>query len=245
MLTAEYLEGIPFTELVRLTRLGEGQLIARRGLDVERLAERLILGSYHQMFEARFFHADPHPGNLIAMPDNVVGLVDCGLCSRLGPRLESAQMEFLAALYENNSARLYRALAGILQPMRDSDLGAFRREFIAAADAWSERGSGGDRSVPGNSDTAAFMVEAMRLAQRHRIRLPAGLLAVYRTLLTVEAVAQQIGASADLGSVGRDFFAGSQIERLLAQLGPARSQRNGPPTCSPRSRQCRPACRGC
>jgi hypothetical protein len=44
---------------------------------------------------------------------------------------------------------------------------------------------------------------------------------MYRALLTVEAVSRQLGAEADLASVGRGFFAGSEIERLLATLEPS------------------------
>lgn len=224
VLTAEYLEGMPFSQLLRLVRLGDAEVIARRGFDVELLAERLIHATYHQMFTARFFHADPHPGNLIAMPGNVVGLVDCGLSARLGPRLEVAQKDFLAALYDDDSVRLYRALASVVQPGRDSDMAAFRREFVAAADAWSDRRYA-QAQPDGNSDTAGFMVTVMQLSRRHHVGVPPALLAVYRTLLTVEAVAQQLGAEADLGSVGRRFFAGSEVERLLGQFEPAQAMR--------------------
>ncbi|HEX2762559.1 MAG TPA: AarF/UbiB family protein [Allosphingosinicella sp.] len=222
VLTAEYLEGVPFSQLLRLVRAGEEKVIERRGLDIEMLAERLILATYHQMFTARFFHADPHPGNLIAMPGNVIGFIDCGLAARMAPRLEAAQKEFLSALGENDSGRLYRAVAQVIQPGEASDVGAFRRDFIGVADAWNDRRSAESPDKRGDSATASFMVAAMRLARRHRMRVPVALLSVYRTLLTVEAVAQQLGARADLGSIGRRFFAGSEIERLLAQLGPDR-----------------------
>jgi predicted unusual protein kinase regulating ubiquinone biosynthesis (AarF/ABC1/UbiB family) len=62
----------------------------------------------------------------------------------------------------------------------------------------------------------------MRLARLHRMRVPRSILALYRTLLTAETVAYQIGGTATLRSVGRRFFAGYPIERFLRELTPDR-----------------------
>jgi predicted unusual protein kinase regulating ubiquinone biosynthesis (AarF/ABC1/UbiB family) len=64
------------------------------------------------------------------------------------------------------------------------------------------------------------MIVLMQLARRHRVRLPKALLSMYRALLTVEAVARQLGAKADLATVGRRFFAGAPVQQLLSGLEP-------------------------
>jgi ubiquinone biosynthesis protein len=216
--TAEYLQGVPFSELIAERRLRDSASFGRRGFDRELLAERLITTTFHQMFSSGRFHADPHPGNLIAMPGNVIGLVDCGLTDSVTPVLREAQAAYLAALSNRDAAGMHRALTGVLEFGPDSDPTAFRQDFIAETNDFLARN--GDPSN-GEGSTSGYMIVLMRLARVHRARLPTALLSMYRALLTVEAVARQLGTTVDLGSVGRSFFAGSEVERLLATLEPA------------------------
>lgn len=216
--TADYLQGVPFSDLIHERRLAAGTAMGRTGFDRELLAERLITTTFHQMFSSGRFHADPHPGNLIAMPGNVIGLVDCGLTDSVTPVLREAQASYLAALANSDAAGMHRALAGVLEFGPDSDPTAFRQDFIAETNEFLARN---DDPSNGERSTSGYMIVLMRLARLHRVRLPTALLSMYRALLTVEAVASQLGATADLGSVGRTFFAGSEVERLLATLEPA------------------------
>jgi ubiquinone biosynthesis protein len=216
VLTAEYLQGVPFSELIAQRRAGDEATLGRRGFDREQLAEHLITAVLHQVFAAGRFHADPHPGNLIAMPGDVVGLLDCGLTDILTPPLRTAQAQYLAALYAHDAEGMHRALAGVLDFGPGSDPAAFRRDFVAETNDFLAR----NLDVPGAASTSGYMIVLIRLARRHRVRLPKALLSMYRALLTVEAVARQLGAQADLASVGRVFFAGAPVEQLLSALEP-------------------------
>jgi ubiquinone biosynthesis protein len=74
LIVLEYLEGIQVTRTSALVAAGH------------RLADiaRKIGGLYGSMlFERDFFHADPHPGNLLVLPDGRIGLLDFGLCKEL------------------------------------------------------------------------------------------------------------------------------------------------------------------
>ena len=76
VLVMEYLDGIPITRVEALRRAGHDPLdLARR---VARLYATMI-------FERGFFHGDPHPGNLLVLPDGAIGLLDFGLCKELPP----------------------------------------------------------------------------------------------------------------------------------------------------------------
>lgn len=59
----EYIDGIKFSDLDALEQEGlDRRVLARNGA-------RAIL---KQVFDHGFFHADPHPGNLLALPGNVI-----------------------------------------------------------------------------------------------------------------------------------------------------------------------------
>jgi predicted unusual protein kinase regulating ubiquinone biosynthesis (AarF/ABC1/UbiB family) len=112
VLVTEYLPG------VRLLERG-----VYRGGDGPAVAER-IAGAYgKQVLIDGLFQADPHPGNLILMPDGRVGLVDFGLTKELpdGVRLGFARLVLAAA--ERDVAAILAALGGLGVRTRSKDPG--------------------------------------------------------------------------------------------------------------------------
>jgi ubiquinone biosynthesis protein len=74
VLTMEQLEGIPIAKTERLNE---------EGVDRKEFARRGINLYLEMIFRDRIYHADPHPGNILAMPGNVVGLLDFGMVGNL------------------------------------------------------------------------------------------------------------------------------------------------------------------
>jgi ubiquinone biosynthesis protein len=220
VISTEYLKGLPFSDLIRYARRGEFEQIERLGLDRDLLAERLIRSSLTQIFQQRFFHADMHPGNLIAMGDNVIGLIDFGLTDVLDPTVQEVQSDYLGALYNNDIHGMYRAISQIFVPGKTTDQEAFRRDFYSETSRWlstlEDRSDNGHRRSP----TASYMITLMQLARAHEMRPPTSVLSMYRTLLTSESVAYHLRTEANLRDVGRQFFNNLQVERLISSYYP-------------------------
>ena len=76
VLTMEYIDGIKISEVAR---------IAEAGLDGNRLFVLIAEVYLEQLLSLGHFHADPHPGNIFALPGNRIGLLDFGLTKELTP----------------------------------------------------------------------------------------------------------------------------------------------------------------
>jgi ubiquinone biosynthesis protein len=234
VLTVEYIRGIPFSEILLALRSGEADELERveaLGLDLHRLAENLIAASLTQIFRYGFFHADLHPGNLIALPGERIGLVDFGLCNELDETEQERQTRYLAALYGRNVDQIFAALTEVLVPSDEADIAAFRRDFSAETRSWlgriwDDRTNGGPPRGE-RSPIGEWMVGVMQLARQHQLGLPPRTLSMYRTLLTAETVAHELDTSADLGSVGREFFTALRFEQTLRGLRPDHLQQLG------------------
>ncbi|MCX7592258.1 MAG: AarF/ABC1/UbiB kinase family protein, partial [Fischerella sp.] len=74
VLTLEWLNGFKLTDTKR---------IKEAGLDPEAIIEIGVTCGLQQLLEHGFFHADPHPGNLFAMPDGRMGYIDFGMMDQL------------------------------------------------------------------------------------------------------------------------------------------------------------------
>jgi predicted unusual protein kinase regulating ubiquinone biosynthesis (AarF/ABC1/UbiB family) len=76
VLTMEWITGTKLTSL---------EAVAAQGLDATYLVEVGVQCSLRQLLEHGFFHADPHPGNLLATPDGKLAYLDFGMMSQVKP----------------------------------------------------------------------------------------------------------------------------------------------------------------
>lgn len=76
VLTMEWITG---------TKLTKPQLLADQGIDARYLIDVGVQCSLRQLLEHGFFHADPHPGNLLATPDGKLAYLDFGMMSEVKP----------------------------------------------------------------------------------------------------------------------------------------------------------------
>jgi ubiquinone biosynthesis protein len=224
ILTTEYIQGFSFSDL--LVTIGSDQDVGPRaapgGIDPEKLAENLLSACLTQIFRYQFFHADLHPGNLIALPGNVVAFVDFGLCDELEPAVRQRQMRYLYAVYIDDAELMYRSLIEILIPGNDTDFESFRRDFLNETATWQSQRDAIRAGFPGRgrSSTGQWMIAVMRTARRHGFRIPPRILSVYRALLTADSVAARLGTKANFMSVGQRFFEMLQWDEVTQTLNP-------------------------
>ena len=84
VLTMEFIHGTKVTDLAELER---------QSLSPEKINRLLIRTYLKQLLEDGFFHADPHPGNLLVMRDGRVAFFDFGMVGRITPELQSKMID--------------------------------------------------------------------------------------------------------------------------------------------------------
>ena len=101
VLTMDYIDGIKVTELERGVR---------EGLDIKKLS-RLVVEVYVElMLKHGHFHADPHPGNLFALPGDRLAIVDFGLTKRLSPRFLTAFKKMIRCIFTHDDEGVVEAM---------------------------------------------------------------------------------------------------------------------------------------
>lgn len=84
VMTMEFIHGTKVTELDELKA---------RGVSPEKVNRLLIKTYLKQLLEDGFFHADPHPGNLLVMPDGRLAFFDFGMVGRITPQLQAKMID--------------------------------------------------------------------------------------------------------------------------------------------------------
>ena len=102
----EYVQGISISDTERLKSEGyDLRLIAQRGAEI----------GLRSALEFGFFHADPHPGNLIIMPGNVFGLLDYGMMGSLSKSYRERLGRMVYNIVNDDEKRTARSLIGLME----------------------------------------------------------------------------------------------------------------------------------
>jgi ubiquinone biosynthesis protein len=149
ILTMDYIAGTKITEMSPLARID---------FDGRALADELCRAYLDQILVDGFFHADPHPGNLLVTHDGRLALLDLGMVSRIDPQMQERLLKLILAVTDgrgNDVAQIVMQLGTRLEGADDS---RFQREIsdlvAVAQDATAEQIKVG-RIVMGLSRKAA------------------------------------------------------------------------------------------
>ncbi len=112
VLTMEWIDGIKLTRLEQVTA---------EGLDANKIIEVGVQASLRQLMEYGFFHADPHPGNLMAMRDGRLAYLDFGMMSEVTPEQRYGLLEAVVHLVNRDFTSLSQDYVnlGFLEPNTD------------------------------------------------------------------------------------------------------------------------------
>jgi ubiquinone biosynthesis protein len=174
------------------------RLEGRRITDVEgvpqpersRLA-RVVNDCYlTQLFEHGIFHADPHPGNLVVLPDGRICFHDFGIVGRLSTAHRRALADLFRGVIQRDADRLldvYLRVGSVGEEVRRdalrNDLDELIEEFVG---------------LPLRDFSAGEILEHLvRLARSYRIRFPTSFFLLGKTVMMVESVTRQLDPSYD------------------------------------------------
>ena len=126
---------------VRAIKITDGAAIEAAGISRKAVAERLFGTYFKQILEDRFFHADPHPGNLFVQPgpeDDPAGwklvFIDFGMVGHLSNATLAGLREALIAIGTQDAARLIRSYQQLHVLLPGADVELIER---ASAEAFS------------------------------------------------------------------------------------------------------------
>lgn len=172
LLTQEYLAGI---------KLEEHAALQAAGYSLPRLAEKLTRAMLKQILEAGYFHADPHPGNIVVLPGEVIGFLDFGLVGYLSRERKETFLRLILAVHRHQTDVLVQGLKELgaaTVPLQESEL---RRDIELLLDKYY--------GLPlARIHLGQAIRELMDVAFRHHLRLPADFTLLAKTLLTLEGV---------------------------------------------------------
>jgi ubiquinone biosynthesis protein len=193
---------------VRIDDLGE---ITKLGLDRARLARVGVDAYFKQILEDGFFHADPHAGNIFAMPDGRIGFMDFGIVGRVSPELRETMANTFLALIHKDFDKLIEQYIELGLVPEHVDLDVFRREFKADLADFFEPLYGLTLT---ELNFAEYIDTVTHLAVKYKLRIPADLLLINKAMLILENLGRELDPNFDFIAAAEPFASKLLRERI-------------------------------
>ncbi|MDW5498580.1 AarF/UbiB family protein [Pseudomonas lundensis] len=163
------------------------QQLAAAGFDGPLLAQRGAQAFMKMVLEHRLYHADPHPGNVMALADNRVGFIDFGMVGQLSERRRNQLLLLLQAIAERESSGIVNTLIAWSDsdPLDLLDLELAAQNFL-------------DKQASATLTLGKALTDLLVMAREHQLALPPDLVLLFKALITADGVLHRLDPNFDI-----------------------------------------------
>lgn len=190
VLALEFISGIKIDNLVALKE---------KDFDPKIIAHRLAKSYFKQIFEYGFFHADPHPGNLLVLSNAHICYLDFGMMGSILPRDIQTFGELFISITRKNVNKIIRALQRLSNYQTIENI----RELEFDINEFVEKHY--VRTVHKN-EMSTIMLELKDIIVAHGLKVPTHFYLFARSLVTIEGVIQKLDPELDQFALVRPYL---------------------------------------
>lgn len=198
VLTMERINGIKSSDIDSLEAAGLDRCkLARQGFE-------LIM---KQVFVDGFFHADPHPGNIFVLPDNIICYLDFRMMGRINRQTQENCADLVMSVVHRNEVQATDALLKLTISDEHMDFHALERDVAEFMDQHCYR-------PLKELELGKLLHQLLEMAARHRLRIPPDIFLMIKALSTVEGLGRALDPDFDPIEQAAPFIRRIQLKRL-------------------------------
>ena len=190
VLALEFAQGIKISDVSQLEA---------KGFDCKQIARKLALSYIKQVFEHGFFHADPHPGNILVMSDGNVCFLDFGMMGSIMNR----DIEMFGYLFISVKANDVKGIIKALQKMSDVSVVKDMRALEFAINDFVHSYS---YSGYHENEMSTILIELKDVIIGHGLKVPSHFFLLARSMVTIEGVIHHLDPDLDLLELARPYL---------------------------------------
>ena len=190
VLAMEFIAGIKINQIDKLKA---------KNIDAKVIARRLTVSYFKQIFEYGFFHADPHPGNLLVLPNSHICYLDFGMMGSMLPRDVSIFSKLFVAITNKDVKIIIKTLQQLsnnvpISNMRDLefDINEFVEKYYV-------------RDIHEN-EMSTVLLELKDIIIAHGLKVPTYFFLFARSLVTIEGVINKLDADLEQFEIAKPYL---------------------------------------
>jgi ubiquinone biosynthesis protein len=182
-------------------------------VDGQPLADALFRAYLQQILVDGFFHADPHPGNVLLTDDHKLGLIDIGMIGRLSNPLQERLFRLLLAIADGDDGEAAAVVVALGEPLDGVDEPALRRsvtELVAQ-----------QAHAPAHAlNVGRVLLDVARHGHRFGLRMPSELPLLGKTLLNLHDIGTVLDRRFDVNGALRRHATALMRRRMMKSARP-------------------------
>ncbi len=200
VLTMEYIEAVKASNF---------DALGLAGLDRRQIATNITDLVMKQIFVHGFFHADPHPGNLLVMSKGRLGILDGGMVGRIDDELRERIIEVLLAAADRDAPRLAEVIAVTCKAPANLDRSGLSYDLMEVF------GQYGTQSI-GEFDVSGALTSVTRLIHEYNLVMPSRLSMLIKCLIVLEGTGRALSPKFSLAGLLEPY----RTQFVLHQFSP-------------------------
>jgi len=202
IITQEFVEGVKVSDV---------EAIQTAGLDREEIARNALRALIKQLPVDGFFHADPHPGNLLVNLDTgVLTFIDLGMMGELDVQKRLRLAQLMVVAQQGSAEGMASALRGMSVPIAgEVDEKGYRRDFVRRMGRYMGQGS--------PTSFGQIANEGFEVLRVHGLRLDSDLTLAVKALVQTESVARALSTGSGLIKEGVPMLRDMVLESITGE----------------------------
>ena len=182
VLTMEFVDGIKISEISRLDDAGyDRKIITIRGADLY----------LKQIFDNGFFHADPHPGNIFVLPNNVICLLDFGMMGSVDRKTREDFVDLIDSVVHKDILKVTNSLLELTDYDEDPDIKLLERDLSNFIEQHLYK--------PLKDIEIGKMLQGLlEVTSRYRLRIPPDIFFMMKVFSSIEGVGLMLDPKFDM-----------------------------------------------
>ncbi len=201
VLTIEYIKGYKVTELDE---------IINNDLDRKQIAVNGAKAMMKQIFIHGFFHADPHPGNIIIRPDGKIVFIDFGIVGRIDKYTKNKLADLIVGIINKDTKKIIGVLLELSQAEQELNISEIELDVEDLLDRYY----GKDLK---NIDMSKLLSEVFTIVAKYKIILPSNFTLLLKSLITIEGVGLELDPDFNIFETAKPFVNKMLRERYNPQ----------------------------
>lgn len=202
VLTMELIEGIKINNLKELDKIG---------YDRKKIAENGAKAFMKQILIDGFFHADPHPGNMLVMKDEIIGFMDFGMMGRLDEEIKEKCVDLLIAILERNPNKIINEILNLgITSQEEIDTRSLKIDVREMLDQYY------DKPLK-EIKLGELISQLVEISIKYHIKMPAEFALLGKSLITIEGIGLELDPDFNLAEIAKPYAKDVILERKSPQ----------------------------
>jgi ubiquinone biosynthesis protein len=197
-------------EFIDGTKASDFEHLKQEGYDLKEVASRGADSILKQICVYGFYHADPHPGNIFILPNNVICFIDFGMMGRIGQQEREDFADFVELLIKKDENKIVDALLKLTNFAEDPNRSELQRDLMEFIDLYAY--------VPLKEiDIGKMLQSVLEILTKQSMSLKPGLYLMIKALGTAEGLARSLDPEFEIAKHAEPFFREIKILRYAPQ----------------------------